>query len=180
MNIYFIHKQFVNKMMEHLPEEIVNMRPKVVEYIMSKINNKELSIEIEDTIFNTIIKKFSLHEIKIQSQIFRQLYNYQLCMFINNNKELCEKINKELTPFDIFNGSPFDIFSKNWEESKKRKLQEEKFLYETTQRPNCTEICLECNQQNIYAERKQIRGSDEPETLFYKCLNPACATKWVV
>ena len=101
-------------------------------------------------------------------------------MFINNHEYFLLKIkNRELTPYDIFNKSPFSVFSNNWAEIEKRKKQEEKFLYETGYVPNCNEICYKCNKKNINITEQQIRGSDEPPSFIKKCLTYQCQNKWI-
>lgn len=165
--------------MEKVPKNILDLKPKIVNYINSYIDNTDLSVKIENEIFNKILKKFSVNEITLKTNIFKELYKYDLSTFIKNHKFLCDKINnKEFTVFEIFNESPFKIFKDNWKESEKRKKEEEKFLYETNLKPNSVEVCLACKQKNVYVYSKQIRSSDEPRTMFYTCLTSKCKKKW--
>ena len=121
----------------------------------------------------------SLNEIKMfKYQIFKHRYNYRLNFIVLNINKLEEKFKKkELNPLDIFNKTPIELFPDKWEESNKRKKEEEKFLYETHLVSNSkTAMCYKCKEKNVYVTCKQTRGADEPETIFYLCLS--CGNKW--
>lgn len=161
-----------------LPEEIQQMREKVVSYLKSKVTHSDNASAFEEAIFKNTMKKTTLNEIKtLKYEIFKHRYNYRLQVIVLNIKELENNImNKIYSIDDIFNKNPMEIFPDKWEESVKRLKEEEKFLYETHLVANCKTLCFKCKEQNIYSTHKQTRSADEPETIFYLCLS--CGNKW--
>ena len=166
------------KMSQELPQELLELRKTVVDYLTKKVKNKKLASKFEKAVFEDTMKSTSLNEIKtFKYEIFKHRYNYRLEVIVLNIKELEEKItNKEFLPNDIFNKNPSEIFHDKWEESNRRKKEEEKFLYETHLVSNCNTTCFKCREQNVYSTHKQTRSADEPETIFYLCLT--CGNKW--
>lgn len=166
------------KMSQDLHQELVEMRQKVVKYLVKKVKNKKLAKDFEEAVFENTMKKTSINEIKtFKYEIFKHRYNYRLEVIVLNIKDLEERINNsEITVNDIFNKPPTEVLPKNWEESLRRKKEEEKFLYETHLVSNCKTTCFKCREQNVYSTHKQTRSADEPETIFYLCLT--CGNKW--
>jgi len=166
-----------------LNKELQDLRNNVVLYIKKKIKDTniapKLSKELEEAVYKNTLHHTSLNEIKmLKYQIFKQRYNYRLGIIIQNITEFENKIKeKEITPDDIFNKKPIDLFPERWAEVVKRKNEEEKFLYETQLVSNSeTAMCYKCKEKNVYVTYKQTRSADEPETIFYRCLT--CSNKW--
>jgi len=166
-----------------LKRELQDMRDKVVVYLKKNLQNKKLSSQLakqlEEAVYQNTLENTSLTEIKMfKYQIFKQRYNYRLGIIVLNIEELEDKIKKkEITPDDIFNKKPIELFPERWEEVVKRKHEEEKFLYETQLISNSeTAMCYKCREKNVYVTHKQTRSADEPETIFYRCLT--CGNKW--
>lgn len=166
------------KMSQELPQELIELRNKVTNYLEKKVKSKNLAKEFEEAVFKSTMKKTSLDEIKtFKYDIFKHRYNYRLECIVLNIKDLEKRIsNKEITANDIFTKSPIEIFPKNWEESIRRKEEEDKFLYEKHIVSNCKTTCFKCKEQNVYSTHKQTRSADEPETIFYLCIT--CGNKW--
>ena len=159
-------------------QELEKIRDKVTSYIESKLKDKKLASHLEKALYEYTMKRTSLNEVKMfKYQIFQQRYNYDLGYLVLNIKQLEEKVvSGEITYADIFNKDPFILFPDKWEESKKRKSQEDKFLYESKLISNCDKWCNECKTQNVYFKSAQTRSADEPETIFYTCLS--CSNNW--
>jgi len=167
------------------PQELQELRDKVISYLKNKLKNKKLAPELapklEKAVYENTMKHTSLNEIKMfKYQIFKHRYNYRLNFIVLNIAEFEEKIKKkEIQPLDIFNKTPIELFPDKWEESNKRKTEEEKFLYETQLVSNSkTTMCFKCKTKNVYVTCKQTRSADEPETIFYQCLTKTCGNKW--
>ena len=160
------------------PPELQDMRLTVTTYIKNKLKNKKLAPIFEESIFKGALIDTSLNEIKLfKYQLFKHRYNNRLKCIISNITEFENKIkNKEITIDDILTKKPIELFPDKWEESNRRKKEEEKFLYETQLVSNCKSFCFKCKEQNVYFNAKQTRSADEPETVFYKCLS--CGNNW--
>jgi len=161
------------------PQELQELRDKVISYLKNKLKNKKLAPELERAVYENTMRHTSLNEIKMfKYQIFKHRYNYRLNFIVLNIAEFEEKFKKkEIQPSDIFNKTPIELFPEKWEESNKRKTEEEKFLYETHLVSNSkTTMCYKCKEKNVYVTCKQTRSADEPETIFYLCLT--CGNKW--
>lgn len=167
------------KSMENTPPELHDMRTKVNEYLKKKIKNKKLSVKFEEIVYNQSLKETPLNEIKLfKYQLFKNRYNNNLKCIVSNITEFENKIKKKEISFnDIFNKSPVEIFPEKWNEVNKRKIEEEKFIYETHLKPNCLEKCSKCKEQNVHVKSKQVRSADEPETHYYLCIT--CGNRWV-
>lgn len=163
---------------KNTPVELQNMRISVNQYIKKKIEFKKYSPKFEERVYNHSLKETDLNEIKLfKYQLFQLRYNKNLKFIILNIKNLEDKINKkEITFNDIFKKTSIEIFPEKWKEVRKRKLEEEKFLYETHLKSNCLEKCSKCKKQNVHVIGKQVRSADEPETHFYTCIE--CGNKW--
>ena len=162
--------------------ETIN-RTNVIKYISDKFTDKkiglELSPKIEEELFQYTTKRTSVNEIRTKKfQFFNQRYNYKLLDLIMNIKYLEEKlIKKEISVSDIFNKNQIDLFTEKWEISRRRKEEEEKFLFETHLiSNNKTAECFKCKTVNTYVRSQQTRSADEPETIFYLCLT--CGNHW--
>ena len=167
------------KVSNNAPNELDELRNSVISYLEGKLKNKKLSPGLEKSLYDYTMSNTSLDEIKMfKYQIFKQRYNYSLCFIVLNISEFETKINnEEITISDIFNKTPIELFPEKWEESFKRKKEEEKFLYETNLVSNSkTAMCFKCKEKNVYVKTKQTRSADEPETIFYTCLT--CHNKW--
>lgn len=159
--------------------ELDKLRGVVISYLENNLKNKKLAPGLEKALYDNTIKATSLNEIKMfKYQIFKQRYNYGLGFVVLNISEFEKKIKKkEITITDIFNKTPTELFPDKWEESFKRKREEEKFLYETQLVSNSkSAICSKCKEKNVFVKTKQTRSADEPETIFYNCLT--CHNKW--
>ena len=158
--------------------EISELRVTIMAYLENKLKNKKLATGFEEALYNNTINCTSLQERKMfKYQIFKQRYNYGLGFIVLNLPHFEKKIKmKEIKFEDIFSKSPTELFPDKWEESDKRKREEEKFLYETQLVSNCNTMCFKCKETNVYVFTKQTRGADEPETVFYSCIS--CSTKW--
>lgn len=163
---------------KNTPVKLQNMRISVNQYIKKKLKYKKYSSKFEERVYNHSLKETDLNEIKKYQLIFFQhRYNNNLKFIISNIKSFEDKIKRgEITFNDIFNKNSIEIFPENWNEVRKRKLEEEKFLYETCLKSNCLEKCSKCKKQNVHSIGKQVRSADEPETHFYTCIE--CGHKW--
>lgn len=162
-------------------KELQLLREKVVPYIAKKVKDKKLAPQLEEAVYENTMKLTSLNEIKMfKYQIFKQRYNYRIMFIVLNANELEIKIKKkEIKVNEIFDKSPIELFPDKWEESNRRKKEEEKFLYETQLVSNSkTAMCFKCKKKNVYVTYKQTRSADEPETIFYRCLTKTCGNKW--
>ena len=163
--------------------ELLKIRDKVKTYIFDKLNNKEngiqLANEIEEALYEDTMKNTALNEIKTyRYQIFKQRYNYGLAFVVLNMVQFENKLkNKEIIIKNIFNKNPIYLFPDKWEDSKLRKAEEDKFLYDTHLVSNSkTATCFKCNTVNVFVKGQQTRSADEPETIFYLCLT--CGNQW--
>jgi len=160
-------------------DNLDEFRATIISYLESKLKNKKLATGLEEALYDNTMKCTSLDEIKMfKYQIFKHRYNYGLGFVVLNLSDFEKKIkNKEITTTDIFNKTPTELFPDKWEESFKRKREEEKFLYETHLVSNSkSATCFKCKEKNVFVKTKQTRSADEPETIFYTCLT--CHNKW--
>ena len=164
---------------QNTPNELHDMRKVVIQYIKKNVKTKKFAEQFEEVVYDQSLKETPANEIKLfKYQLFKNRYNNNLKCIISNLKEFENKIKKkEITFNDIFNKNPVEIFPEKWNEVNKRKIEEEKFIYETHLKPNCLEKCSKCKEQNVNVQSKQVRSADEPETHFYECIT--CSNKWV-
>ena len=89
----------------------------------------------------------------------------------------CEKCGNLMKPFDGKLKCDCGFIQEEGSiKEKKRKKQELEVVEERESHPIVDETCPKCNHNKAYHWSMQTRSSDEPETLFFKCVK--CSHSW--
>lgn len=158
-------------------------RQEVISYLHNKYPSCDINIlkEIEKTIFeyivnNTLLPNRTNISINTYIDIFIKKYNYYIIEIYNTLPKVISDIkNKKIDITDIIL-KPIKVYPTNWEFVLKRKEQEDKFLTKELISNSSIAVCYKCRKKNVFVQSIQTRGSDEPATIFYKCLT--CGNKW--
>lgn len=147
-------------------------RQNIIEYINKYADDVKLSKKLERCAYDNIKHKISL------DTNYMNEYNHNIKYLVSNIDIIIYKIKENKIKInDIFQVSSIDLLPEKWEDSKKRKLEEDKFHYGKKKTANTKTVkCSKCKENNIHVEYKQTRSADEPETCFYECLT--CGKKW--
>lgn len=163
-------------------------REQVIDKIDTVINDRNISTQLEDAIFNwsqnEIMRK---GEVLDKSQdLFKKIYmNKFLQIYYNtnpdssvNNTSFLKKIKEgkiEIT--DIPKMTPQEIFPEHWEKLQEKQRATDEFLYLKKPESNTDEFkCSKCRQRKCTYYELQTRSMDEPMTKFVRCL--VCDYRW--
>jgi len=163
-------------------------RTKMVIKIDSLVNDLSLSRNIEQSIYNYIIKLSKEKNIQRNwnNTIFAKLYNSKIISIFTNlkkdsyihNGSFLERIKKgDIDPKKVGYLSVYDINPDNWKDLLNVKSKRDKIKYEL--KPEAMTNLFKCNRcgsrETSYYE-VQTRSADEPMTQFITCLQ--CNSRW--
>ena len=163
-------------------------RTKMVIKIDSLVNDLSLSRNIEQSIYNYIIKLSKEKNIQRNwnNTIFTKLYNSKIISIFSNLKKdsyihngaFLQRIkNGDINPKKVGYLSVYDINPDNWKDLLNVKSKRDKIKYEL--KPEAMTNLFKCNRcgsrETSYYE-VQTRSADEPMTQFITCLQ--CNSRW--
>tara|TARA_B100001094_G_scaffold322923_2_gene372978 strand:- start:156 stop:686 length:531 start_codon:yes stop_codon:yes gene_type:complete len=163
-------------------------RTKMVIKIDSIVDDISLSRNIEQSIYNYIIKLSKEKNIQRNwnNTIFAKLYNSKIISIFSNLKKdsyihngaFLQRIkNGDINPKKVGYLSVYDINPDNWKDLLNVKSKRDKIKYEL--KPEAMTNLFKCNRcgsrETSYYE-VQTRSADEPMTQFITCLQ--CNSRW--
>lgn len=162
-------------------------RANVIIKLNDILDDDRLASQIEQALYDHVDARTEITErAMFQDKLFKQRYHYKLTSLVMNldpnspikNKNLLKKVvSGELSPHQLVEASPIELFPEKWEDIKKKQSEEEKFLYEDQRKATSKRIkCSKCKQNKVTYFEAQTRSADEPMTIFYECLE--CGNKW--
>lgn len=163
-------------------------RTKCIEKLNTVVKNKKISTEIESGIYDNISKSVTLfNDDDIwDNKFFKRRYmNKIISLYLNlnkkskiQNKKLLDRVKKkEIKPYDVCKLSPDEMFPEHWKKLLDKKNAENKFLYSKKVESFSTLYkCGKCKKKKVSYYQLQTRSSDEPMTIFFKCLE--CGNRW--
>lgn len=163
-------------------------RKKIVDKFNQFIEDEEIAIELEDSIFNWAEEEVTKKgEVLDKSQdLFKKIYNRKCIQIYNNirpdssvsNNYLLPKIkNREFNISEIPNMTPQELFPEHWEKLQEKQKATDEFLYTKKPESNTDEFkCSKCKQRQCTYYELQTRSMDEPMTKFVHCI--VCDHRW--
>ena len=163
-------------------------RSSLVDFINKEMKEKQLSRNIEKSIYNYSIEIATKKGIKKtwKNPIFKNLYlskvrsiysNIKKESYIQNPDFKNRILNGEIEISKIAYLSAYDIYPDIWKELLDLKSKRDKLKYEL--KPEAmTDVfkCRKCNSRSCSYYEVQTRSADEPMTQFINCLN--CGNRW--
>jgi DNA-directed RNA polymerase subunit M/transcription elongation factor TFIIS len=166
-------------------EENEEWRENIRKKLESLVEDYKIASEIESAVYEVVT--FTVLPLDIADELlFKNFYLSHITKLILNldpnsyvgNENLVKKVkNKEISPKELVQKTPIELFPEKWEELKKKKDEKEKFLYINQRKATSNRlICRACRKNEVSYTMGQTRSADEPMTIFYECLN--CGKKW--
>lgn len=166
----------------------ISYRENIVKKYNSIINDEQLSINLEDAIFNwtknELVKRGEITD--SSNDIFKKLYlNKAIQIFYNINPEssihntsLLGKITSNEIDIDkIPQMTPQELFPEHWEFLQEKQKATDEFLYLKKPEAATDEFkCSRCKERRCTYYELQTRSIDEPMTKFVRCL--VCDHRW--
>ena len=152
------------------------------------VKNKKLSVGIEKSIFNFVLKELNKLESDsiFEDNTFKRFYMNKCISLYDNinpksyikNKNLIKILKKK--DFDISKiafMTPQELFPEHWNKLIEKRNTETEILYSKKTIPISDRFhCYKCKKNECTYYQLQIRSSDEPMTTFITCLN--CQNSW--
>jgi DNA-directed RNA polymerase subunit M/transcription elongation factor TFIIS len=145
---------------------------------------------LERGVFNWTIKESGIHKLvkRWDNPYFKDLYVTRLRMITTNlNQSECESIrallqnviNRTIKVHSIAFMTHMELRPDLWDERLQKKFLRDKNLSETTTISNTSDYkCGKCKQRNCFYYALQTRSSDEPMTVYVRCLTEKCGARW--
>lgn len=94
------------------------------------------------------------------------------------NERLIDRIKeKEFTPHEVAYMKPDEIFPERWKDTTEAFFKKLEFAFENRMEAMTDQFkCMKCKQRKCVYYEQQLRSSDEPSTIFIKCLE--CGNSW--
>jgi DNA-directed RNA polymerase subunit M/transcription elongation factor TFIIS len=164
-------------------------RQKVCKLFKQKIDLSETDInDLEKGIYNWCIDYSIDHKIikNWNNPIFQRLYleksrqilsNIDKDCYINNPKLFERLKEKEFLPHEIAYMKPENICPSRWKDTIEKHLKKFEYAYENKKVATTDQFrCGKCKKRECTFYLMQTRSSDEPETIFIRCVN--CGHQW--
>ena len=163
-------------------------RNNMVMYFNKVVNNVKISRQIEQGVYNYIIKVSKEKNIqrKWSNVYFNNLYNSKIISIYSNLNEGCyikndqllnSIVSKEISPSSVGGLSVYDTFPNNWKELLNIKSKKDKIKYELKPEAMTNLFkCRKCSSRETSYYEVQTRSADEPMTQFITCLQ--CNNRW--
>lgn len=159
----------------------MNLRQKTNQYICDIIQDQKKSKIIEDSIYryiknhyNTIYTNFN-----IDNEDHRHKYIIKSKQMIENIELLKDKIKSDKLDFDLKDiaiQSYIKIYPFKWKNHIDKKEMNKKKVDTKPQATTDQFKCGKCQKKKCTYYEVQIRGADEPATVFITCIE--CGNKW--
>lgn len=159
-----------------------SFRNGIIETLNKRINNMDLSTELEKNIVDYATKEALNHKIvvKWENPSYVQLYLDKIrSIYLNlsNEKLITDLLNKEITPKILANMTHQEMNPEHWKDliDKKRKRDANKYI-NNAQASTDMFTCRKCKSKRCTYYELQTRSADEPATIFVTCLD--CGKNW--
>src|SRR5210317_354910 len=159
-----------------------SFRNGIIETLNKRINNMDLSKELEKNIVDYATKEALNHKIvvKCENSSYVQLYLDKIrSIYLNlsNEKLITDLLNKEITPKILANMTHQEMNPEHWKDliDKKRKRDANKYI-NNAQASTDMFTCRKCKSKRCTYYELQTRSADEPATIFVTCLD--CGKNW--
>lgn len=167
----------------------MDTRIKAKNLIKTKLNLSELEHEdLEKGIYNWCIDYANDHKIirNWSNPIFHRLYLEKVRHIVSNidnecyikNPKLFERLReKEFAPHEIAYMKPENLYPNMWKDTIEKHLKKFEYAYENKKVATTDQFrCGKCKKRECTFYLMQTRSSDEPETIFIRCVN--CGHQW--
>jgi DNA-directed RNA polymerase subunit M/transcription elongation factor TFIIS len=147
------------------------------------------SIDLEKGIYNWSIEYADSNKVikNWKNPIFKRIYIEKTRNVMSNlnkdsyvkNEKLYDRlvVDKEFLPHDIPFMRPENMYPSHWIETNERYLKKFAYAYENKKVATTDQFrCGKCKKRECTFYTMQTRSSDEPETIFIRCLN--CGNQW--
>ena len=159
-----------------------SFRNGIIETLNKRINNMDLSTELEKNIVDYATKEALNHKIvvKWENPSYVQLYLDKIrSIYLNlsNEKLITDLLNKEITPKILANMTHQEMNPEHWKDliDKKSKRDANKYI-NNAQASTDMFTCRKCKSKRCTYYELQTRSADEPATIFVTCLD--CGKNW--
>jgi transcription elongation factor S-II len=167
----------------------MDLRHKTIDLFNKKIKLTEPQLlDLEKGIYNWCIDYATTHKIirNWNNPIFQKLYvekvrhaltNLDQDCYIGNGKLLERLQEKEFMPHELAYMKPENLFPNRWKETIEKHLKKFEYAYENKKVATTDQFrCGKCKKRECTFYLMQTRSSDEPETIFIRCVN--CGHQW--
>lgn len=159
-----------------------SFRNGVIEMLDTRINNIEVSTELENYVVEYATKEATNHKIVVKwdNSSYVQLYLDRvrsIYLNLSNEKLISDLLNKEITPEILANMTHQEMNPEHWKDliDKKRKRDANKYN-NNAQASTDMFTCRKCKSKRCTYYELQTRSADEPATIFVTCLD--CGKNW--
>ena len=141
--------------------------------MIEQLLNKSLSkpIESELYIYSNNIKHKYITKMKYIFEIIHpksKIYNKNI---VNDIKK------KKITPYELVNNNPWDIYKDHWKDIVEEQNKNDKIVIDKTPVFTTTQFtCSKCKNNECKTYSLQTRSADEPTTIFVNCIK--CNNTW--
>ena len=169
--------------------EVIDQREKVTKLIKEKTNLQDDYVkDVEIGIYNWCIDYCDSKKIfkSWKNPRFSMLYvekarsilsNLDPISYIKNTQLLKRVVDNELMPHEVAFLKANEMFPEKWKETVDELFKKFEYAYENRVEANTQEYrCSRCKQKKCVYFTLQTRSSDEPETIFIRCLE--CGHGW--
>jgi len=159
----------------------MKIRQKTVQYINNVLDDQKKSKIVEDSIYRFIKNHYKTiyTTFDIENETHVQKYIMKSKQILQNIELLKEKINTNKLDFDL-KGIAFqsyiDLFPVKWKNHIEKKEMNKKRVDLKPQATTDQFKCGKCQKKKCTYYEVQIRGADEPATVFITCID--CGNKW--
>ena len=94
------------------------------------------------------------------------------------NKKIVQAIKKKkLTPYDLINNKPWELYTEQWKDFVEEQNKNDKIVIDKTAEFTTTQFtCSKCKNNECKTYSLQTRSADEPTTIFVNCIK--CNNTW--
>lgn len=163
-------------------ENVECFRTTIQKHIFGLVNNLEISVNIEKSIYNYSIKKSKIEKIirKWNNPYFVLVYLNKMksILFHLKNEDIIKKLkNNIMKPHDIAFKTYMELCPEKWElKLKEQETRLENKFFPKIEASTDNFTCGKCKSTACTYYQLQTRSADEPMTTFVTCTN--CGQRW--
>ena len=163
-------------------ENVECFRTNIQKHIFGLVNNLEMSVNIEKSIYNSTIQKSKSEKIirKWNNPYFVLIYVNKMksILFHLKNEDIIEKLkNNIMKPQDIAFKTYMELCPEKWElKLKEQETRLENKFFPKIEASTDNFTCGKCKSTACNYYQLQTRSADEPMTTFVTCTN--CGKRW--